>query len=60
MATQVRHDDNLERLDVSRMEMCRDDAWRSPFQPLLAEIAPSDDPSQDTMISSITRTSLLS
>ena len=36
MATQLKHDD-LADLDVSRMEMWRDDAWRAPFQRLLAE-----------------------
>ena len=36
MATQLKHDD-LATLDVSRMEMWRDDAWRAPFQRLLAE-----------------------
>ncbi len=36
MATQLKHDD-LAALDVSRMEIWRDDAWRAPFQRLLAE-----------------------
>ncbi len=36
MATQLKHDD-LATLDVSRMEMWRDDAWRAPFQRLLAD-----------------------
>ena len=36
MATQLKTD-GLATLDVSRMEMWRDDAWREPFQRLLAE-----------------------
>ena len=36
MATQLKTD-TLATLDVSRMEMWRDDAWREPFQRLLAE-----------------------
>lgn len=37
MATQLKHDDILAQLDVSRMDLWRDDAWRTPFQRLLAE-----------------------
>ncbi|GGE22297.1 cytochrome P450 [Polymorphobacter glacialis] len=37
MATQLQHDDSLALLDVSRMEIWRDDAWRAPFQRLLTE-----------------------
>ncbi len=36
MATQLKTDD-LASLDISRMEIWRDDAWRAPFQRLLAE-----------------------
>ena len=39
MATQLQSDDSLVQLDVSRMEMWRDDAWRAPFQRLLS-VAP--------------------
>ena len=37
MATQLKQDNSLLQLDVSRMEMWRDDAWRVPFQRLLNE-----------------------
>jgi len=37
MATQLKTDD-LAALDISRMEIWRDDAWRAPFQRLLAEV----------------------
>lgn len=37
MATQLQTVDDVAGLDVSRAELYRDDAWRAPFQRLLAE-----------------------